>query len=112
VCLDRGAPRFVDWQFVCRGDAAHDVTLFLIGALDPADRQVHERALLRAYLAARGPDAEQVEEFWAAYRRHAIHGAAYALTPDVMQPREIRAALAERFAQAMLDLDTLALLES
>jgi hypothetical protein len=111
-CLDGDAPRFVDWQFVCRGDAAHDVALFLIGALDPAERREQERPLLRTYLAARGADAEPVAEFWTAYRRHAIHGAAYALTPDVMQPREVRAALADRFAQAMLDLDSLDLLES
>jgi aminoglycoside phosphotransferase (APT) family kinase protein len=110
VCLDiEGTPTFVDWQFVCRGDAAHDVALFVIGALDIENRRTHERALLQEYLKLRtGPEDENT--FWNAYRAHAIHGACYALTPDAMQPREIRAALAERYATAVLDLDTFTVL--
>ena len=112
VYLDTAdAPRFLDWQFVCRGDPYHDVALFLIGALSIDDRRAHEQALLRTYLQARGDEAESFDDAWVAYRRHTLHGATYALTPEQMQPAEVRAALAERFAQAALDLDTLALLD-
>lgn len=111
VYLDAaGAPRFLDWQFAGLADAYHDVALFLIGALSVEDRRTHERPLLRAYLAGRGDTAETFDEAWTAYRRHPLHGAVYALTPEQMQPAAIRAALAERFAQAALDLDTLRLL--
>jgi aminoglycoside phosphotransferase (APT) family kinase protein len=111
VCLDAdGTPSFVDWQFVCRGDAAHDVALFVIGALSVDDRRTHERALVREYLKLRRGDVEDENIFWNAYRAHAIHGACYALTPDAMQPAPIRAALAERYAVAMQDLGTLDLL--
>lgn len=111
VYLDAaGSPRFLDWQFAGLGDAYHDVALFLIGALSVADRRAHEQPLLRAYLAARGDTAETFNEAWTAYRRHPLHGAVYALTPEEMQPSAIRAALADRFAQAALDLDTYRLL--
>jgi hypothetical protein len=111
VCLDAdGMPSFVDWQFVCHGDAAHDVALFVIGALEIDQRREHERALLHEYLKLRHSGGEDENIFWNAYRAHAIHGACYALTPDAMQPAPIRAALAERYATAMLDLGTLELL--
>ena len=110
VYLDhRGAPRFADWQFACRTDAFHDVALFLIGALSVEDRRIHEQALLQHYLDARG-GAESFDDSWDAYRRHALHGTMYALTPEAMQPAAVRAALTDRFAQAAIDLDTLALL--
>jgi len=107
-----GSPRLLDWQFACRSDAYHDVALFLIGALSTDDRRAHEQALLRTYLDARGSDAESFNDAWDAYRRHPLHGAMYALTPEQMQPADIRAALADRFAQAALDFDTLGLLGS
>jgi hypothetical protein len=108
---DRGAPRFLDWQFACRGDAFHDVALFLIGALSVEDRREHEQALLRQYLDLRGEGAGSFDEAWDAYRRHPLHGAMYALTPEAMQPAAVRNALTQRFAQAVLDFDTFALLK-
>jgi hypothetical protein len=114
VYLDSaGRPRFLDWQFVCRSDWAHDVGLFLIGALSVPDRRQHERQLLRDYLATRaglGAPAEDGDQAWDAYRRHPLHGALYALTPSSMQPPEVCAALADRYATAAADLDTLTLL--
>lgn len=111
VYLDAdGEPRFLDWQFACRSDAYHDVALFLIGALSVEDRRDHERELLRAYLEVRGEGAESFDEAWTAYRRQPLHGAMYALTPEQMQPADVRSALADRYAQAALDLETLALL--
>lgn len=104
-----GEPRFLDWQFACQSDAFHDVALFLIGALSVEDRRDHERELLRLYLDARGDDGDP-DGAWDAYRRQPLHGAMYALTPEAMQPADIRSALADRYAQAALDLDTLKLL--
>ena len=112
VYLDAvGAPRFLDWQFACRCDPFHDVTLFLVGALSVEDRRTHEQALLRGYLAARGEPAEPFDAAWNAYRRHPLHGVMYALTPEAMQPADVRAALADRFAQAAVDLETLTALQ-
>ena len=108
---DRGSPRFLDWQFACRGDAYHDVALFLIGALAIEDRREHEEALLRRYLDLRGVGAGSFADAWDAYRRHALHGAMYALTPEAMQPAPVRNALTERFARAVMDFDTFALLK-
>jgi hypothetical protein len=108
-----GRLRFVDWQFVAMSDWAHDVGLFLIGAISVDDRRAHERELLRGYLAARGQGGTPVpawDEAWENYRRHTLHGLLYALTPNEMQPADVRAALGERYAHAALDHDTYSLL--
>ncbi|WAJ46501.1 phosphotransferase [Mycobacterium sp. Aquia_216] len=111
VYLDAaGEPRFLDWQFAGRGDAYHDVAFFLIGALSSEDRRSAEERLLRSYLAARGSAAETFDVAWDAYRRHALYGIIYALTPEAMQPAEIRDAMSIRFAQAVLDHNVLSLL--
>jgi hypothetical protein len=106
-----GSTRFLDWQFVCRTDPYQDVACFLVGSLSTADRRAQEQELLRDYLEVRGPGAEPYEVAWAAYRRNAVYGAVYCLTPEEMQPAAVRAPLADRYAQAALDLDSLALLE-
>jgi len=98
-----GSPHFLDWQFAARSDAYHDVAFFLIGALDPNDRRAAEEELLRTYLSARGADSEPFDVAWDAYRRQALYGIIYALTPEQMQPAAIRGAMADRFAQAVLD---------
>jgi hypothetical protein len=105
-----GSTRFLDWQFACRTDAYQDVACFLVGALSVEDRREHEQALLRGYLAARGAGAENFDEAWTAYRANAVYGAVYCLTPEEMQPAAVRAPLADRYAQAALDLETLPLL--
>lgn len=106
-----GATRFLDWQFACRTDPYQDVTVFLVGALSIDDRRAAERDLLMEYSDARGSGAESFDAAWDSYRHHAIYGAVYCLTPEEMQPATVRAPLADRYAQATLDLDTLALLE-
>lgn len=114
VYLDpTGAPRFVDWQFPALSHWAHDVALFLVGALSIADRRAGEEVLLRHYLdtlTARGGRAPAWDEAWRDYRCHHLHGATYALTPDEMQPADVRAANADRYAAAALDHDTFGLL--
>lgn len=107
-----GSTRFLDWQFAGRTDAYQDVSCFLVGALSTEDRRAHEQSLLREYLGARGEGAESFDDAWDAYRRNAVYGAVYCLTPEEMQPATVRAPLADRYAQAALDLDTLALLQT
>jgi hypothetical protein len=105
-----GRPRFLDWQFVGRGDAYHDVAFLLIGALSSEDRRSAEERLLRCYLEAREGDAETFDVAWDAYRRHALYGIIYALTPEAMQPAAIGEAMSVRFAHAVLDHDVFSLL--
>lgn len=99
---------FVDWQFVCLGDPMHDVALFMMGALAIEHRRDNERQLLGHYLDARTDLGDSFDHTWTSYRRHCLHGAMYTFTPDEMQPAPLRAALAERYATAAADLDTLA----
>ncbi|MGQ0464189.1 MAG: phosphotransferase [Sporichthyaceae bacterium] len=106
-----GSTRFLDWQFACRADPFQDVACFLVGSLSTPDRRANEQALLRDYLAARGEGAESFDDAWTAYRRNAVYGAVYCLTPEEMQPAAVRAPLADRYAQAAIDLETVALLE-
>ncbi len=105
-----GSTRFLDWQFAGCTDAYQDVACFLVGSLSVQDRRANEQALLREYLTARGDGAERFDEAWDAYRRNAVYGAVYCLTPEEMQPAAVRAPLADRYAQAAIDLETLALL--
>jgi hypothetical protein len=108
-----GAPTFVDWQFPALNHWAHDVALFLVGALSIDDRRANEQALLRHYLGALagfGGQAPGWDEAWRDYGCHHLHGATYALTPDEMQPADVRAANADRYAAAALDHNTFGLL--
>ena len=111
VYLDAdGQPNFIDWQFAALGEWAYDVALFMVGALSTEDRRAHEEELLRGYLDARGAGAPSFDDAWDAYRRHHLTGVLYTLTPEEMQPKRVRLPLADRYAQAAVDHDTVALL--
>jgi len=107
-------PWFLDWQFVCASHWAHDVTLFLVGAMDVEDRRAHERALIDHYAQARTAlgDALDADAAFEAYRLHMLHGLLYAFIPQEMQPVEVCKAFADRYAAAAVDHQTLALLEA
>jgi hypothetical protein len=105
-------PWFLDWQFVCATHWAHDVSFFLIGAMDIEDRRTHEEDLIRHYVQARralGADLDD-ETALDAHRRHTLHGLMYAFIPEAMQPAEICRPFADRFAAAATDHQTLRLL--
>jgi hypothetical protein len=105
-----GNPGFLDWQAVCLGPWSYDVAYFIGGALSVADRRAHERDLLNGYLDAlesRGGPRIDAEDAWLDYRRHALHGFLWAVTPAVMQPLERVVAMAERHVAAIEDLDSL-----
>lgn len=110
-----GEPGFLDWQTLRRGPWQQDYTYFLVGALEPADRRVAERDLLRTYLdalAANGAPAPMFDDAWLDYRRHLIHGFLWVVCPVEMQPVDIITANVERFAAAIDDLDAAGALAS
>ncbi|WP_233810345.1 ecdysteroid 22-kinase family protein [Paraburkholderia sp. HP33-1] len=105
-----GTPGFLDWQSYRRGPWAHDVTYFLISALDIADRPRWERALLEYYLerlafygVSNPPSFESALD---AYRRHIVYGLFFWLVNPVEWQAEVNnCAVAPRFAMAALDHD-------
>jgi len=104
---------FVDWQTVCLAPWSDDVAYFLVGALSVADRREYERDLLGHYLkalAANGAPAPAFEDGWNEYRTRHLHGLLWLLVPEEMQPAEYSAVMAERYAAAACDHDTLGLL--
>ena len=108
-----GKPGFLDWQTASLGPWAYDVSYFIAGALSVEDRRGHERALLAGYLhalAASGGPRVDPDTAWSEYVRHLLHGFLWAATPAVMQPLDRVVAMAERYAAAIDDHDTLALL--
>lgn len=96
---------FIDWQFVAKSDWAHDVAFFLISTLSSSARRDHELELLHRYMTKRaelGAPVGTWERAWKQYRQHAVYGLIYAVTPDELQPNAVRAPIAERFADAVL----------
>jgi hypothetical protein len=106
-------PAFLDWQGACLAPWASDVAYYIGGALEPAVRREHERALLEHYVVALrragGPQLDPAEA-WRDYQRHTLHGFIWAVTPAMMQSSEIVTVMAERFLAAIQDHDPLTLL--
>jgi len=103
-----GAPAVLDWQTWSRGHWAHDLTYFLISALDVADRRRWVEELIGYYLerlAAHGAasvpgHAEAME----AFRVHIVYGLFVWLTnPTNFQTEANNASVAPRFGMAALD---------
>jgi hypothetical protein len=108
-----GKVTFIDWQGVCIAPWSYDVAYFITGALTVDDRRAYERDLLGHYretLAAAGGPELDADECFAAYRRHALHGFLWAVTPPVMQTSERVQAMSARHVAAIEDLESLALL--
>ncbi len=104
-----GKPGFLDWQGVCRAPGFYDLAYFIGGALTPQDRRAHERSLVNHYcdvLAAGGGPSLDRDEAWLDYRRYALHGFLWAVTPPTMQPVERVRAMGERHMTAIVELDT------
>lgn len=111
--LPRGGVGFLDWQVARRGGWSQDVGYFLIGALTEADRRDHERELLEIYRHALTVPEDQrpsADDAWLIYRATPGYGLAIWLSTlgtDGYQRFEVSLALAERFACAFVELDTL-----
>ncbi|MDE2597189.1 MAG: phosphotransferase [Sphingomonadales bacterium] len=102
---------WLDWQVVRRGNWSQDLGYFLVGALTEADRRAHERELVEHYRQALdlGANTPSPEEVWHRYRLSPAYGLAIWLSTlgtDGWQRHEISLALAQRYAAAMVDLDT------
>lgn len=107
---------FLDWQVVRRGNWSQDVGYFLVSALTEEDRRLHEKQLLQVYLEHLVVPAEQLPtpgQAWMQYRTTPAYGMPIWLSTlgtDGWQSREISTLLAERFAAAFVELDTLSAL--
>lgn len=110
-----GEPGFLDWQGLHFNSFLHDLTYFVVGALTIEDRRAHEIELLVHYLAmlhkAGGPKLEK-DAVWDDYRKHHLHGFAWALTPPMMQPKDKVDIMSQRHCAAIADHGSLELLES
>lgn len=109
--LDDHHMGFLDWQVARAGHWSQDVGYFLQGAVTAPDRRAHERDLLDAYVAELGRD---VDDPWTWYRASAVYGLGIWLSTagtDGYQPPAVSAALAERYATAVVELDSLAALD-
>ncbi|RFU32756.1 hypothetical protein B7463_g3571, partial [Scytalidium lignicola] len=110
-----GTPGFIDWQAPHAGVALQDVAYFITGSLDTEERRKHEVSIVEHYLQALhqagGPKFEK-DDVWDDYRKHVLHGLAWALTAPGMQPDENVFVMTRRHAAAVLDHKTFELLES
>jgi Ecdysteroid kinase-like family len=106
-----GVPSVLDWQSLSSGHWSHDVTYFMISALDQRDRRRHAKELLAFYLdklrsfgVTDTPDMEQALE---AFRIQIADGLFYwMVNPPEWQSEENNCAVAPRFADAALDFGT------
>jgi hypothetical protein len=115
--LPDGSFGFYDWQLSAVGCWAHDVHYNIIESLSIADRRAHERALVQHYideLARNGvTDAPDIETAMQAYGRAIIWGftVGWLLCPERNYDMRIISTNLERLFCAMVDNDTLALVE-
>jgi Ecdysteroid kinase-like family len=108
--LPGGEVRLIDWQLVLKASWAYDYSYFMISSLSIADRRHVEQDMLRFHLdelAAQGVDPPDFDTAWLEYRANAFHGISWALCIPAMQCEENLAAMAERFAAALVDLNTI-----
>jgi hypothetical protein len=109
---------FLDWQVVRRGSWSQDVGYFLVGSLTEEDRRASEGELVETYRQSLELPVEQrpsPEEAWLRYRSSAAYGLAIWLSTmgtDGWQRPEVSLALAQRYAAAFVELDSLAALDA
>ncbi len=115
--LPGGQGGLLDWQLMMRGSWAHDVTYFLVTALEPDVRRDHQRQLIDEYLeklAARGvPDVPDLDAALAQHRRAALWGLVigWLICPPENYGEPITVANIERAVAAVRDLDTIEAIE-
>lgn len=110
-----GEPGFFD-SLPHRAPAMHEIAYHLTCALDLADRKHHERALVAHYreeLMKAGVAAPPLDELMHQYGCFLALGyAIFLLNASDFQPEAINTAYTARFSAAMLDHDTVGLLEA
>lgn len=105
----------LDWQSFCKGPWSHDVTYFIVSALDIVDRRRWDKALLACFLerlAAHGVrNPPSFDEAWEHFRRQIIDGLYFWLVNPVELQAEVNnCAVAPRFAMAAIDHGTFELM--
>lgn len=113
--IDRdGEPGFFD-SLPHIAPAMYEISYHITGALDVVDRRTHERALVAHYrdeLLACGVAAPSLAEFMHQFGCYLANGyAIFLVNASEFQPEAINTAYTARFSAAMLDHDTLGLLE-
>jgi hypothetical protein len=105
--LPDGGLGLLDWQCVWRGSWAFDVAYLMVSSLSPDDRRSHEMSLLQHYLeerACHGWPAPSLAHAFDRYCKYFAYGLTVWLTNlPSFQPEEFNAAVASRFAYALLD---------
>ncbi|KAI1269508.1 kinase-like domain-containing protein [Xylariaceae sp. FL1019] len=116
--LDKGAPRFLDWQMIHIGSAFHDVSYYIGGALTIEDRRAHEWEIVDHYLetlakfGVPGVLKTTDEDVRVEYKKSFLAGIGWIMCPYEMQPRPCVHAMAVRYAAAFDDHKILQLVES
>ncbi len=104
-------PGMADFQCLQRGHHTHDVSMFIVSALDVVDRRQHEVALLHHYLdhlEQLGVVPPSFDETWLGYRRHLLYAlVVWLFTTDGFQPELHLVTNVCRYSTAALDLDSL-----
>ncbi|OTA98811.1 hypothetical protein M426DRAFT_325664 [Hypoxylon sp. CI-4A] len=109
-----GRPGFIDWQGPHAGVCIQDVAYFVVGAMTVEERRNYEVGLVDSYLQAlhdHGGPKFGLDDVWYEYRKHALHGLAWALASPGMQAEENIFAMTERHSAAVVDHETFELLE-
>ena len=107
----KGRPGVLDWQSYSRGNWSHDVTYFMVSALDPVDRRRWDRALMAHYLERLQQEGvtapPSLDEAMQAFRLQILDGLYYwTVNPPEWQAEENNCSVAPRFAYAALDHGT------
>ncbi|KAI0161419.1 kinase-like domain-containing protein [Xylariaceae sp. FL1272] len=116
--LDKGAPRFLDWQMIHIGSAFHDVSYYIGGALTIEDRRAHEWEIVDHYLetlaklGVPGVLKSTDEDVRNEYKKSFLAGIGWIMCPYEMQPKPCVHAMAVRYAAAFDDHKILELVES
>lgn len=111
--LPGGGAGLLDWQLMMRGSWAHDVTYYLVTALEPDVRRTHQRHLLAEYLerldALGVPDVPDLDGAFDQHRRAALWGLVigWLICPPENYGPEITIANISRTVEAVVDLETL-----
>jgi len=101
-----------DWQLLCRGNWAHDVSYVITTGLSIAMRRQHERELLAYYCALmREKNVENVpdaETAWYHYRKSIMWGLfiGWLITPPANYGEGITSANIRKLVQATQDLES------
>lgn len=116
--FDRDRVGLLDWACVCRAPGIRDVSYYLCNSVPTEFRRKSEKSLLSRYLErleASGGVAPSFEEAWRQYRRLAtyswIASTVVAAAGDRMQSAEVGQHAVQCATQAIIDLDTPALLQ-